>query len=209
MTITLYRHPLSGHCHRVELFLSLLGVEAELVEVDLAARAQKEPSFLAKNRFGQIPVVEDDALTISDSNAILVYLARRYGAGTGWLPEEAAALSEVQRWLSVAAGPLADGPARARVAAVFGRALDVDAAQRLAHDLLATMDAHLSGASWLVGGSPTIADVACYTYVAHAPEGGVSLGRYPNVRAWLARVEGLRGFVPMARTETAAARSAS
>ncbi|MEF2985484.1 glutathione binding-like protein, partial [Pseudomonas aeruginosa] len=65
------------------------------------------------------------------------------------------------------------------------------------HRLLAVMDGELAGRDWLVGSAPTLADVAVYTYVAHAPEGNVSLDDYPNVRAWLARVEALPGFVAM------------
>ena len=59
------------------------------------------------------------------------------------------------------------------------------------------MDAELGRRDWLAGEAATIADVACYAYVALAPEGNVSLQDYPRVRAWLARVEALPGFVPM------------
>ena len=55
---------------------------------------------------------------------------------------------------------------------------------------------------FLAGDAPTVADVALYSYTAHAPEGGVSLEPYGNVRPWLARIEALPGFVPMRRTPT-------
>ena len=55
----LYYHPLSGHAHRARLFISLLGIDAELIEVDLAARAHKSPDFLKLNPFGQVPVLDD------------------------------------------------------------------------------------------------------------------------------------------------------
>ena len=71
-TIKLYRHALSGHSHRVQVFLSILGLNAELVDVDLANGAQRHPDFLKKNAFGEVPVLEDGNLTLSDSNAILV-----------------------------------------------------------------------------------------------------------------------------------------
>ncbi len=74
-SIRLYRSALSGHCHRVELFLSLLGLPHEPIDVNLAAREHKTPEFLALNPFGQIPVLQDGALTLADSNAILLYLA--------------------------------------------------------------------------------------------------------------------------------------
>lgn len=79
----LYHHPLSGHAHQARLFLSLLGVPHEAVEVDLKAGAHKRPEFLALNPFGQIPVLDDEGAVVSDSNAILVYLARNSGGPTG------------------------------------------------------------------------------------------------------------------------------
>lgn len=63
------------------------------------------------------------------------------------------------------------------------------------------MEVHLAGRDYLVGESPTIADVALYTYTAHAPEGNISLKAYPNVRRWLATIEALDGFVPMIETK--------
>lgn len=83
--IKLYRFSLSGHSHRVELFLSLLGLPVELINVDLAAGAQKTPEFLEMNPFGQVPVIQDGEVTLADSNAILVYLAGKYDDGR-WLP---------------------------------------------------------------------------------------------------------------------------
>ena len=95
--IRLYRFALSGHAHRVELFLSLLGLPFERVDVDLLRREQKSPEFMARNPFGQVPVIEDGELTLPDSNAILVYLARRYDATGSWLPQEPVAAARVQQ----------------------------------------------------------------------------------------------------------------
>ena len=199
-TITLYRHALSGHSHRVETFLSILGLSADIVDVDLANGAHKQPDYLAKNRFGQVPVLEDGSDTLSDSNAILVYLATRYDASRTWLPEDLVAAAEVHRFLSVAAGKIAYGPAAARLVNVFGATLDHGNAISTAHAILAELDAHLAGRNWLVTEQPTIADIANYAYIAHAPEGDVSLQDYANVRAWLQRIEQLSGFVPMQAT---------
>ncbi len=198
--VRLHRMALSGHCHRVELFLSLLRLPCELVDVDMAAGAHKKPDFLAMNCFGQVPVLEDGDVTLADSNAILVYLEGRYAPGQ-WLPREPFAAAQVQRWLSVAAGPLAFGAAAARVIVLFKRADDPAAAIARAHALLKVMDQELASRRFLVGDTPTLADIANYTYTAHAPEGNVSLEAYPNVRAWLARVEALPGFVPMLRSQ--------
>jgi len=194
--IRLFHHPLSGHVHRVELFLSLLGLPFEKVLVDLTKGETRTPDFLARNPFGQLPVIEDDGVTIADSNAILVYLARRYDTSGAWLPADALGAAQVQRWFSVAAGPLASGPASARVAVLFGRPRDAAPAQT-AQKLFAVMEAHLAQQPFLVGAAPTLADVSLYTYTAHAPEGGVLLDVYPNLRAWLARIEALPGFVGM------------
>lgn len=197
--IKLYNFPKSGHAHRIELMLSLLNLPTELVFVDLAKGAHKQPDFLALNPFGQVPVIDDNGTVVADSNAILVYLAKKYDNGT-WLPEEPTAAARVQRWLSVAAGPLAFGPAAARLVTVFGASFNTDEVITRAHTLLKVIDAELANTPFLAGSTPTIADIANYSYIAHAPEGNVSLEPYANVRGWLARIEALPRFVPMPRT---------
>jgi glutathione S-transferase len=195
----LYHHPLSGHAHRARLFLSLVGVQPGLVEVDLRAGAQKRPEFLAMNIFGQVPVLDDDGVVVADSNAILVYVAKKLGR-TDWLPEEPQQAAAVQRWLSVAAGEVAYGPAAARLVTLFGAKRDVDEVIARAHALLRILQGALADRDWLVGDTPTIADVAIYSYVARAPEGNVHLSPYPAVEAWIARIEALPGFVPFGKS---------
>lgn len=198
--IKLYRSVISGHCHRVELFLSLLGLPCELVEIDLAAGSHKTPAFLAINTFGQVPVIQDGELTLADANAILVYLNARYAADADrWFPSEPFGAAWVQRWLSVAAGQLAFGPAAARVNQLFGRPDNPEAIAR-AHALFALMEQQLDQSPFLAGSQPTLADIANYSYVARAPEGKVSLVMYPKLRGWLARIEALPRFVPMVKT---------
>ncbi|TCV86420.1 glutathione S-transferase family protein [Sulfurirhabdus autotrophica] len=197
--IKLYRHPISGHCHRVELFLSLLNLPIELIHINLTSRAQKSPEFLAMNPFGQIPVIQDGATTLADANAILVYLAHKYVPDT-WLPLDSTQAAQVQRWLSVAAGLLAFGPAAARVAVLFNAPINTVEAIARANNLFGVMEQTLSQTPFLVGSNPTLADIANYSYIARAPEGNVSLQPYPNLRAWLARIEALPGFVPMTTT---------
>ena len=198
--IVLYGFPLSGHAHRAALFLSLLSLPHEQITIDLATGAQKQPPFLALNPFGQVPVIDDGGTIVADSNAILVYLATRYG-DESWLPRDPALSAQVQRWLSVAAGQIASGPAAARLVTVFGAPLDHDRAKAIAGQLFAVMEPHLAGQPFLVGDRPTIADVAGYSYIAHAPEGDVPLAPYPQIRAWLARIEQLPGFVAMPATK--------
>ncbi|ARP85313.1 glutathione S-transferase family protein [Bordetella genomosp. 9] len=195
----LYHHPLSGHAHRARLFVSLLGLPHELVEVDLQAGAHKTPEFLKLNPFGQVPVLDDNGVVIADSNAILVYLAKKAGR-TDWLPEDPQGAAAVQRWLSVAAGEVAYGPAAARLVTVFGAKFNPDEVIARAHAILAKLENHLSDRDWLAGPAPTIADVAIYSYVARAPEGNVDLASYPGVNGFLRRMEALPGFVPFAKT---------
>lgn len=188
--------PLSGHVHRVQLFLGLLGLPHEFVTVDLAGGAHRTPAFLAMSPFGEIPVLEDGDLNLADSTAILVYLALKYDASGRWLPREPVAAARVQRWLSTASGKIACGPAAARLVTVFGAPLDHERATRIAARLFDTMEGELAG-PYLVGDAPTLADVAAYSYIAHAPEGGVSLKPYPRIRRWLDNVRALPGFVGM------------
>lgn len=194
--IKLYRYRLSGHCHRVELLLNLLDLPYEPIDIDLRAGEHKQPPFLRMNRFGQVPVIDDNGTVLADSNAILVYLASQYGDGR-WLPSDPVGAAQVQRWLSVAAGPIAAGPAAARRVTVFGAALDAPALIAQSHTLLAVMEEELTDRAYLLGETATLADVACYSYLAHAPEGNVALEPYPRVRAWLGRIEQWPGFVPM------------
>jgi glutathione S-transferase len=198
--IKLYRAELSGHSHRVQLFLGLLGLPYTLVDVDLAHGAHKRPDFLAKNPLGQVPVIEDGDVCLYDSNAILTYLAKRYDDGY-WLPTDPVSAARIQQWLSLAAGQIAYGPAAARMVTVFGAPIDHEKAKALANHVLKVLDAELAHRNFAIGDIPTIADVAGYSYIAKAPEGGVSLEPYPSVRAWLKRIESLPGFVPFKETK--------
>jgi glutathione S-transferase len=202
----LYNFTLSGHSHRVRLFLSLLGVDCQIIDVDLAQGAHKSPEFLALNILGQVPVLEDDGVIVADSNAILVYLAKKFGR-TDWLPEDARSAAEIQRWLSVAAGQIAHGPAQARLITVFNAPYRPEEVIPRAHAILDVLNRELGKRDWIAGGAaPSIADVALYSYVARAPEGNVELSGYAGILAWLHRVESLPGFVefPLASAGRAA-----
>lgn len=200
--IRLYRAALSGHSHRVELFLSLLGLPFKMIEVDLANGEHTLPAFLALNPLGEVPVIDDNGLILADSNAILLYLARAYG-GQHWIPSDHLGQARLQQWLSRAAGPLFNGPCAARLVTVFGAPIDHARAKAIATRLFDILEREFADRSFALGEQPSLADVASYTYIAHAPEGGVALDAYPRLRAWLARVESLPGFVPMQRTEPA------
>jgi glutathione S-transferase len=192
--IVLHGFRLSGHSHRAELMLKILDLPYEFRHVDLAAGEQRTPAFLALNPFGTIPVIEDGDFVLADSAAILVYLATRYDPQRRWLPEDPVQAALIQRWLSVAQGPVFNGPAAARIIKLFGGPGDHQRAVTVAGRLLKVLDGELRQRSFLVGEQPTLADIAVYSYVAWAPQGEVSLDDFAAVRMWLERVESLPGF---------------
>jgi glutathione S-transferase len=194
----LYYDTPSGHSHRARLFLSLVGAPVEIVPVALTKGEHKTPEFLKLNSFGQLPVLDDEGVVVADSNAILVYVAKKLGR-TDWLPEGAKGAAAVQRWLSVAAGQIAYGPAAARLITLFGVALDADEVIKRAHTILALIEDELKGCQWIAADQPTIADVALYSYITAAPEGNVDISGYANINAWLKRIETLPGFFPFAQ----------
>ncbi|SHH71224.1 glutathione S-transferase [Massilia sp. CF038] len=193
--LILHGTKLSGHTHRVELLLRMLALPFEFVNAPADVRASA--AFRILNPLGQIPLLQDGAVTVADSNAILVYLAKRYAPGSNWLPDDAAGAAAVQRWLSVAAGEVRFGPALARAATLWQAPGDRAQASALSTRLLTFMEAHLAARDFLAAPHATIADLACYSYLAHAPEGGVAIAPYPALQAWLARVAALPGFVAM------------
>jgi glutathione S-transferase len=134
---------------------------------------------------------------LADSNAIMVYLVKRYAPTSDWLPDDPVTAAAVQRWLSIAAGEVRYGPAMARGALQWNMPGDPVLAAEIAGRLLGFAEQHLSDRNWLAASHITVADLACYSYVAHAPEGGIPLDPYPCVRRWLATVEAQPWFKPM------------
>ncbi|BDU41138.1 glutathione S-transferase family protein [Vibrio nigripulchritudo] len=195
--LKLYWHPISGHAHRAHMLLSMLDLEFKLITIDLKAGEQQTPDFLALNPFGQIPVLVDGDIIISDSNAILVYLATAYDKEQRWLPDSPLMRAHIEQFLSLAANRLAGSISKLRAANLFNRRIDTKPSMEEAHKLLKQLQSHQSGRQWMVGKEPTIADLALYSYIKIAPEGGVSLTDYPALEAWLKRVESLPGFVAM------------
>src|SRR5215471_10414297 len=165
--ITLHGAELSGHAHRVELLLRMLDLPYRYVPTPAEERGSA--AFLKLNPLGQIPVLEDKELVLTDSNAIMVYLVKRYAPGSSWLPEEPVAASEVQRWLSIAAGEVRYGAAVARAIAQGWMPGNRSTAIAIATRVLHFMNSRLSGHAYLATEQPTIADLACYSYIAHAP----------------------------------------
>lgn len=199
MTITLYDNPVSGHAHRVRLFLSLLGLTHDTVTLDMKAGDHKTTDYLRLSPLGQVPTLVDGDTVITDSCAALVYLAKQYGDDR-WLPDDPAGAARIQRWLSTASGELFRGPVLARAVKLFGRDFDYDATVMWSKRLLDWMDGALGERPWLAEDHVTIADVAMYSYLKVANEGEIDLSPYPAVLTWLQSVEGLDGFIPMTQS---------
>ena len=193
--ITLYGMALSGNAYKVRLLLELLGVEYEEIPVNLRTGENRAESFLALNPRGQVPTLVDGEVTVWDSQAILVYLARRYGHE--WLPMEPAPMAEVMQWLAVAENELLFGLARARAVKFFGRDFDLASCQAYGHGGLKVLEQQLADREWLAAGRPTIADIACMPYAALSYMGDIPLDDYPSVRAWIDRIRTLPGFIAM------------
>ena len=194
--IKIYHTELSGNCHKVRLMSALLGVEYELILINMLNGEHKSPQFLQLNPLGQIPVVVDNDIILRDSQAILVYLARKYGDET-WLPLDAQSMAKVMQWLSFAANEINNSLFIARLYFRFNMDVDWESAQQKGKQVLQIMNEHLQNRDWLELDRPTIADIACYPYVGLAPEGKVSLDAYPNVFAWIERIKQLPGYIGM------------
>lgn len=146
--LKLYDAALSGNCHKARLMLSLLRLEHELVPVRLQEGEHKSPQFLEMNPLGQVPVLMDGEVVIRDAQAILVYLARRYG-GEDWFPLEAEPMAKVVQWLSTAANDIQHGLSAARLYYLLNAKVDIDQAQKKAHQVLQVLDKHLGERKWL------------------------------------------------------------
>lgn len=192
----LYDISLSGNCYKVRLFLSLLGKEYEIMPINAAAGDNRTAAFLKINPRGQVPVLDDHGVIIWDSTAILVYLARRYADET-WLPLNAEKLAVVSQWLAVAQNEILYGLARARAMVIFKRNGDMHEYLTVGTGILEVMEKHLETRHWLALEHPTIADIACFPYVALAPDTGITLDHYPAIRAWINRIKTLPGYTDM------------
>jgi glutathione S-transferase len=177
-----------------------MDVPFELVPVATMEGERKGPDYLALNPFGQVPVIADGDFVVRDSNAILIYLAEKYAAGTGWIPVDLESRTRMHEWLAVASGVMFRGPNMARLIKLFGRSADHSEAVDVSKLLFKVMNEHLNGRTWLVGEEPTLSDIACYSYLAVADEGELDLSPYNNICSWLTAVEGLDNFLPIPKS---------
>ncbi|MGB1092420.1 MAG: glutathione S-transferase family protein [Oceanobacter sp.] len=191
-----YDLELSGNCYKVRLFAALAGIELDIEPVDFLDGAHKRAPVIDLNPFGELPVLDDSGTVLRDSQAILVYLAHKYG-GAQWWPEGAAQQGEVMQWLSTAANEIYNGPNAARLVDKFGYALNKERTLEVSAHILALVENHLSTHEWLALDRPTIADCAVFPYIALGWEGGVTLENYPAIQRWIERIKALPGYVGM------------
>ncbi|MFV0383524.1 glutathione S-transferase family protein [Paracoccus sp. (in: a-proteobacteria)] len=197
----LYDYILSPSCYRVRLMAALAGVPLSLRPVDFHPGAeQRTEAILSLNPAGTIPVLTDGDLVLTESTAILTYLAARFAPE--WLGGEAPETrAKVEQWLAFS-GRLTRSAGAARLHDMLLVPGDIGALRAAATLALREVEAELAEAriddrTYLTGPHPTIADIACFPYVALAPDGGISLDPYPSIRLWMRAIRSLPGFVEM------------
>jgi glutathione S-transferase len=194
--IRLYGRETSGNAYKVRLLMAFLDVAYEQIDVHLGpgGRNQVDESYRSLNPRGQVPTLVDGDTVLWGSTAILVYLAARYDPTGRWLPRrDPAALGRLMQWSELAQNEISTARAFAR----FGYDGDIKGALRDGTEALRVLEQRLGSNAWLAGDdTPTIADIACFPYVALAPEGGFDLATCPAISAWIARVRALPGYVP-------------
>ncbi len=196
--IVLYDFDLSGNSHKVRLMLSMLGLTYVRRHVNLFAHEQDQAPFVALNPKREVPVLVDGDLTLYDSQGILLYLAASYGPR--WMGERPAEWAGIGLWLSTACNEISRSLQMARLfyrKAKEAEGVDIVAVHDQCHRTLRFMDDALVDRNWLAAERPTVADIACFPYVALAHEGRVALDAYPNILRWVDRVGSIPGFVGM------------
>ncbi|MGZ9099871.1 MAG: glutathione S-transferase family protein [Brevundimonas sp.] len=184
----------SGNCLKVKWLLDRLGRDYRWIETDVLSGATRSAEFLARNPAGQVPtVVLEDGRVLAQSNAILLYV----GEGTAFIPADPYDRARMHEWLfweQYSHEPYIAVVRFQRLLA--GKRADEIEPRLMArgHAALARMETALTGADWLVGAGPTLADLALAAYTRAAPEADFDLGPYPGVRAWIARVEAAFGI---------------
>ncbi len=187
--LTVYGDIRSGNCLKVKWLLDWLGRDYRWVETDVMSGVTRSADFLARNPAGQVPaVVFGDGRVLAQSNAIIGY----FGEGTDFIPADAYDRARMYEWLFWEQYSHEPYIAVVRFQRLLGGKGADEIEPRLmerGHAALARMEAALTGADWLVGGGPTLADLALVAYTRMAHEGDFDLSAYPAVRAWIARVE--------------------
>jgi glutathione S-transferase len=197
----LYDYILSPSCYKVRLMASLTGVKLEIRPVDFhPGMEHRGAELMALNPGGSIPILEDGNLVLTESSAMLAYIAAK--AAPDWLGSGAAAeTARIQQWLSFS-HRLTANLGGARLHEMLLRPGDIGKLQSQGIAALRELEAglfeqKLRGFRFLASDRPSIADIACFPYVALAPDGGISLDSYPTIRLWSRALRSLDGFIEM------------
>jgi glutathione S-transferase len=192
---------LSGPTYKVGLMLALCGERFDYVHVNLREGEHKQPGYLARQRYGQVPLLIDQAngRHLCQSAAILEYLADTTGRFGGASLDERIRAREWMYWdFDRLAAPIY----RSRGYKLGLRTAGPEVVEMYAGEgqaALQVLEQHLAGRAWIVGEAPTIADIDIYGVVAYAPEGGFDLDAWPLLRSWVGRFEALPGYAPPTR----------
>ena len=194
--IKLHGLEVSGNTYKARLLMSFLSINYELVTIDVINQQHKSDRFKQLNPRGEFPVLEDESQIIWDSQAILIYLARQYG-GREWFPESSASLAYITQWMTVANGEIFHSLGKARSIIKFGHDGDLESCQKEGRAILQWINQHLEQRRWIATESPSIADIACYPYIALCHEGGNSLEAYTAINQWIDRLQKLDRYISM------------
>jgi len=190
---TLHGTPTSGPVYKVALALSLLGKQYGFKFVDFDKRQQKSPEHLKFNRFGEVPALEvKDGPVLVQSAAILEWLAEKEKKFDGGGNKQ-----EVKEWLHWTADKLAPPIYRSRAIARGRLVVDDAVAKYFRTTGEAALDfanTYLTGRDWLVGASPSIADIDLYPVLALAPQGNFDLSSWSALVGFVKRFEALPGW---------------
>ena len=178
----------SGNCLKVKWAADYLGLPYSWVPIDIMKGETRTPAFYAMNPTGQTPVLETDGKYLGQSNAIIRYLAR----GSSLLPDDAWTQAKIDEWLFWEQYSHEPNIATSRFHMHYLKkskeSRDLGKVER-GEKSLDQMERHLTNHTFLVGATPTIADVALLAYTRVAHEGGFDLSTRPHLRAWITRSE--------------------
>lgn len=200
--LVLHNYELDDSCYRVRLALWLLGLDWQAIAVDVfPGKQQLTPPYLAMNPMGRLPILQDGALLLHGTEAILGYLARAYDSSGQWLPADAAGFGSVMQWLTFSARDLHVTIA-ARQQALFDIPGDEAALRAASRNAIRVMDDHMTlrgfeQADWFAAPHPTIADIALFPAFALSRDFGIDHDEYPALRRWARRFRALPGFKTM------------
>lgn len=194
--IKLYDVDPSGSCYKIRLLLNILKIPYERISLDTASKEQRVGQVPKQPTFDGYPALEDGDFSFWKTQAILVYIARKYDKSNTWFPDTPEAMGQILQWLAVGDHEVVMTAGR-RSVKVFNAPTDPQKLQSWVAATFRNLDDHLSDREFLALEHPTIGDIACLPYVAMAGDGGVPLKPYANLSRWIGRMRHIPGFIPM------------